>query len=99
MSKKFNFEKAISKLLKDQKMSVDTLAQKADLTTGCIYLILNGSTSNPRIDTLKKLAQGFEIDLIEFFILAKVKQKGRLKNGNPEIARLLDKMRELIYPK
>jgi predicted transcriptional regulator len=98
MKQKFNFEKAINKLLNEQAISVATLAQKSTLTPGSIYLILNGTTINPRIDTLKKLALGFEIDLIEFFILAKAKQKGRPKKGNPEIHKMLEKLEKLIFP-
>lgn len=54
-------------LCSEQGLSINGLARSAGLPPATIKNILNGSSINPGIVTLKKICDGLDISLIEFF--------------------------------
>jgi len=62
-----SFINRILELCAQQNLSVNGLARSAGLPPTTIKNILNGSSINPGIVTLKKICDGLDISLIEFF--------------------------------
>lgn len=59
--------KRISDLCKDNDLSVNKLAVICGLRQSTVSNILNGNSKNPTISSLKKICEGFNISLSEFF--------------------------------
>lgn len=57
----------ISHLCEDNGLSVNKLAVICGLRQSTISNILNGNSKNPTIASLKKICEGFNISLSEFF--------------------------------
>ena len=57
----------INKLCKDRKITPNALSYLSGVSQSTIKSILNGESKNPGIVTLKKLCDGLDISIIEFF--------------------------------
>lgn len=57
----------ILELCDEKKLTVNALANLSGVTPSTFYSILNEKSQNPGVITLKKLCDGLEIDLREFF--------------------------------
>ena len=57
----------IVQLCEERKLSVNALANNAGIPPSTIYSLLNEKSQNPGIVTLKKICDGLEITLREFF--------------------------------
>ena len=54
-------------LCKEQNITPNALSYKSGVSQSTIKSILNGESTNPGIVTLKKLCDGFEINIVDFF--------------------------------
>ena len=99
---KFNFGKTLRTLLTEKNMSELTLATKANIPVDVINSILSGENTKPEVDTLKKIAEVLEIDLIDFLYLSikpdrsKPKKETEIPEAWKEIDRLMDLMKKEI---
>ena len=59
--------KRIKELCKKKKMSINALAVASAVPPSTLKNIVNGTSKNPGIVTLKMLCDGLEITLAEFF--------------------------------
>ncbi|WP_242987397.1 helix-turn-helix domain-containing protein [Anaerobacterium chartisolvens] len=59
--------KRILYLCKERNITVNRLAGISGLTQSTVDSIINGKSKNPGIITLKKICQGLNISLSEFF--------------------------------
>ena len=59
--------KRIYELCKEQKITPNALSYRAGVSQSTIKSILLGESKNPGIVTLKKICDGFNISVIEFF--------------------------------
>lgn len=57
----------ILELLGEKRMSIHKLAMESGIAPSTIKNILYGKSINPGIVTIKKLCDGLEISLLEFF--------------------------------
>lgn len=57
----------ILQLCEEKRIAVNTLGNNAGVNPSTIYSILNGKSQNPGIVTIKKLCDGLNISLAEFF--------------------------------
>lgn len=57
----------IYELCKERKITPNALSYMAGISQSTIKSILNGESKNPGIVTLKKICDGLDITLIEFF--------------------------------
>ena len=57
----------IYELCRERKITPNALSYMAGVPQATIKSILNGESKNPGIVTLKKICDGLEITLIEFF--------------------------------
>ena len=57
----------ILELCDKRRLSINALARSAGMPPTTVKNILNGSSKNPGIVTIKMLCDGLEISLIEFF--------------------------------
>ena len=57
----------IIQLCEERKLAVNALANNAGIPPSTIYSLLNEKSQNPGIVTLKKICDGLEISLREFF--------------------------------
>lgn len=57
----------ITTLCTEHNISIDELAKRSKVPPSTIKNILNGSSQNPGIVTVKKLCDGLGITLAEFF--------------------------------
>lgn len=57
----------IYELCKERNITPNALSYMAGISQSTIKSILNGESKNPGIVTIKKICDGFEISLIEFF--------------------------------
>ena len=55
--------KRILHLCKEKNMSINKLAKKSGVSNTAINGILNQSTNNPRILTIKRICDGFDITI------------------------------------
>lgn len=66
-----NTSKAVSQrileLCKLKKMSINRLSTEAAVRQSTVNDIVNGTTKNPGIVTIKKLCDGFNVSLTDFF--------------------------------
>ena len=60
----------ILQLCEEQGFSVNGIANHSGVPQGTVKSILNGESGNPGITSIKKLCDGFEITLGEFFSTA-----------------------------
>lgn len=59
--------KRIQELCKERKITPNALSYMAGVSQSTIKSILNGESKNPGIVTIKKLCDGLEISIIDFF--------------------------------
>lgn len=57
----------IYELCKERKITPNALSYMAGISQSTIKSILNGESKNPGIVTLKKICDGLDITLIDFF--------------------------------
>lgn len=57
----------IYQLCKEREITPNALSYMAGVSQSTIKSILNGESKNPGIVTIKKICDGFDISLIEFF--------------------------------
>ena len=57
----------IVQLCEERKLAVNALANSAGIPPSTVYSLLNEKSQNPGIVTLKKLCDGLDISLREFF--------------------------------
>ena len=66
MDQRKHLKNKILQLCKEKDISVNKLAVLSGLTQSTVDSILKGKSQNPRIDTLRKLSIGFEMDFFDF---------------------------------
>jgi len=59
--------KRIMELYRDKQLTPNGLSYLAGVSQATVKSILNGESKSPRIDTIKKLCDGLDITLGEFF--------------------------------
>lgn len=59
--------KRIYELCKEREITPNALSYMAGVSQSTIKSILNGESKNPGIVTIKKLCDGLDISIIEFF--------------------------------
>lgn len=59
--------KRIYELCDERSITPNALSYRAGISQSTIKSILNGESKNPGIVTIKKICDGLEISLIEFF--------------------------------
>ena len=57
----------IIELCNQKNIAINALANMAGISPSTLYSVLNEKSQNPRIVTIKKLCDGLEISLREFF--------------------------------
>lgn len=57
----------ILKLCEEKKIAVNALANMAGVSPSTVYSMLNEKSQNPGVVSLKKLCDGLDISLREFF--------------------------------
>ena len=57
----------ILELCKEKKIAINTLANLSGVSPSTVYSMLNEKSQNPGIVSIKKLCDGLEITLREFF--------------------------------
>ena len=57
----------IRELCRERKITPNGLSYRAGVPQATIKSILNGETKSPEVLTIKKLCDGFEITLVQFF--------------------------------
>lgn len=57
----------IVELCKKHGLTINALAEKSGISPSTLYSILNNKSRNPGIITIKKICDGLDITLIEFF--------------------------------
>ena len=67
MNTKEAVAKRILKLCEEKKIAVNALANMAGVSPSTVYSMLNEKSQNPGVVLLKKLCDGLEISLREFF--------------------------------
>lgn len=59
--------KRIRELCNERKITPNALSYASGVSQSTIKSILNGESQNPGIVTIKKLCDGFDIGIVEFF--------------------------------
>lgn len=59
--------KRIYELCKERKITPNALSYMAGVSQSTIKSILNGESKNPGIVTIKKLCDGLDISIVDFF--------------------------------
>ncbi len=67
MTAKKAIEKRILQLCSEKNISVNALANICGVPPSTIYSMLNNKSGNPGVVSIKKLCDGLEISLREFF--------------------------------
>ena len=67
MNTKEAVAKRILELCKERNMTINALANISGVSPSTIYSMLNEKSQNPGVVSLKKLCDGWEITLREFF--------------------------------
>ena len=67
MNTKQAVAKRILQICKERKMTINALANVSGVSPSTIYSMLNEKSQNPGVVSLKKLCDGLEISLCEFF--------------------------------
>ncbi len=60
-------EKRILELCSQRDMAINTLANICGMPPSTIYSMLNGKSQNPGIVSIKKICDGLDISIKEFF--------------------------------
>lgn len=60
-------EKRILELCQERNIAVNTLANMAGIPPSTVYSMLNSKSQNPGIVSLKKICDGLEISIRDFF--------------------------------
>ena len=66
--------KRILHLCKEKNMSINKLSKRSGVSNTAINGILNQSTNNPWILTIKRICDGFDITIKEFFDVKEFKK-------------------------
>ena len=61
------FTENINTIRKEKGITTKMMAERADLPLETIQRILDGTTENPRLDTMKRIADALEVELWELF--------------------------------
>lgn len=67
MNAKEAVAKRITELCKERNMAINTLANISGIAPSTIYSMLNEKSQNPGVVSIKKICDGLEISLREFF--------------------------------
>ncbi|MBQ9975649.1 MAG: helix-turn-helix transcriptional regulator [Clostridia bacterium] len=67
MTVKEAVEKRIIQLCRERNIAVNTLANISGVSPSTVYSILNQKSLNPGVVSIKKLCDGLEISVREFF--------------------------------
>ena len=67
MNTKEAIEKRIIQLCEERKLAINSLANICGLPPSTIYSMLNEKSQNPGVVSIKKICDGLEISLREFF--------------------------------
>lgn len=67
MNAKEAVAKRITELCKEHNMAINTLANISGIAPSTIYSMLNEKSQNPGVVSIKKICDGLEISLREFF--------------------------------
>ena len=59
--------KRIHRLCQERQITINDLANKSGITPSTVYSLLNGKSKNPGIVTIKKICDGLDISIVEFF--------------------------------
>ena len=57
----------INAIRKEKGITTKMMAERADLPLETIQRVLDGTTENPRLDTMKRIANALEVELWELF--------------------------------
>lgn len=57
----------ICQLCQKQDMSIYDLANISGMTPSTVYSVINGKSKNPGIVTIKKLCDGLDVSIVDFF--------------------------------
>ena len=57
----------INAIRKEKGITTKMMANRADLPIETVQRILDGTTENPRLDTMKRIADALEVELWELF--------------------------------
>lgn len=57
----------IKQLCTERQITVNDLANISGITPSTLYSMLNGKSKNPGIVTIKKICDGLDITIIDFF--------------------------------
>jgi len=60
-------QKRIEQLCEEKKMSLYSLSYQSAMPTSTVKSIMNGKSKNPGIVNVKKIAEGFDMTIKEFF--------------------------------
>ena len=61
------FVENINAIRKEKGITTRMMAERADLPLETIQRVLDGTTENPRLDTMKRIANALEVELWELF--------------------------------
>lgn len=64
----------IKQLCAEHDITVYDLANRSGITPSTLYSLLNGKSKNPGIVTIKKLCDGLDISVIDFFTCSLFKE-------------------------
>ena len=67
MNTKQAVAKGILQICSDKKININTLANSCGINPSTIYSMINNKSNNPGIVTIKKICDGLEMTLGEFF--------------------------------
>lgn len=81
------------KMLKEKNFSIAEISEKTGISKSTLHDLENGTTSNPRIETIDKICKGLNISVDEFLY---GNQYGKLLSISREIMKLDDISRDYI---
>lgn len=67
MNIKQALEKRIFELCNERNIAINTLANMSGVSPSTVYSMLNDKSKNPGVVSIKKLCDGLEISIREFF--------------------------------
>lgn len=59
----------IKAIKKEKGITTKMIAERADLPLETVQRILDGTTENPRLDTIKRISDALEVELWELFFI------------------------------
>ena len=60
-------QKRVEQICEEKKMSLYSLSYQSAMPTSTVKSIMNGKSKNPGIVNVKKIAEGFDMTIKEFF--------------------------------